>query len=481
MFSSWGTYYKPIHLNNTTGHGVVGGDLAYPDTTPIVSLAEADGSGYTPLSTQFIDVYSGGAPFTLTQELVQRGAEVQEDNINIAIVGSTMNACVEVAAKLRRALSMQEYAGFQILKIKRKGQTQYSEWFVQSAIIQEAPTYLGRDSLFTGYPTLYLNVKITRSPYASGSSTSQFDYHSPFVPRHKWGIIDIDTYPELIGSMVNFDLNLAYPHGDGTTFGPVAVSFPVDDTITESTISESGTLAAGGTASFSGTYSYQITDTTNIRSPLSILLVGDVQSNEVEVRVNIQGYSTPYVRAVGTQVNSSNGTARVFQLPPINIANIFSGFPDYNTVFRIPLTFTLRNLNRGSTRTYSFTKMWMFRSDNNIQLFPATDWTSKTTGNFAYRVASYYDSVDNPAQPLPSMKAGVFQMQTFALDRGSYTYSEAAEIRGTTIRVKNMNGNFNGFLVIMKADCSFVPMSNISGATWTFTTRFSALYQSIRE
>lgn len=485
MFSSWGTYYKPIHLNNITGQGVIGGDLAFPDTTPVVVLAEADGNGYTPMSTQFIDVYSGGSPFTLTQELVQRGAEVQEDNIKIAIVGSSMNACADVAAKLRRALSMQEYAGFQVLKIKRKGQTQYSEWFVQSAIIQEASTYLGRDSMFTGHPTLYLNMKITRSPYASAPSTVYTytqDYPNVLPSSyHVWDVVDIDDNPELIGSMINIDVNFDYSVG-GVTFGPAALSFPIDDTIIESAISESGTLSAGGTATFTGTYSYQITDTSNIRSPLLIMLVGDVQSNEVEVRVNIQGYSTPYVRSVGTQINSNNGTARLFQLPPINIANIFSGFPDYNTIFTIPISFTIRNINRGATRTYDFTNIWMFRSDNVVQLFPSTDWSASSVDYYTYRLASYYDSTDNPAQPLPSMKAGVFtSANSIVYSNNQYTYQEASEIRGTSLRVKNTNGMLRGFLIAMESNCSYAALDTIYGIQWQIVTRFGALYQSIRE
>ena len=72
MFADWNIYYKPLHLNNTTGIGIAGGNIADASTTPFVVLAEAAGDSYTPKTTNYMDVYSGGSPFTFTQELVQR-------------------------------------------------------------------------------------------------------------------------------------------------------------------------------------------------------------------------------------------------------------------------------------------------------------------------------------------------------------------------------------------------------------------------
>jgi hypothetical protein len=490
MFASWGTYFKPIHLNNTLGVMNPGGDYTNPSTTPITVLTDSQGSGYTPMTTQFIDVYSGGSPFTLTQELVQRGAEVQEEEIRLAVCGPDIDTIMAIVMDLRRALTMQEYSGFQVLSIRRPNQTAYTEWFVQSALIQEDTTFLGRDVRMTGFPVVYLNIKLTRSPYGSDSATTAtstigYDLNIPpfsFYGEYVFDVIDISANQNLVGSMINVDINWNL---DSSTkkFGPSMLSMIVDDTVVEQTIAVSGTLAAGGSFDFASPYTYQLLDVQQSNAPLIVCVLGDVQSNEVEMRATIQGYSTPFVRTVGTNINTSNGTARLFCMPPINVSTIFSGFPDYNTSYSIPISISIRNINRGSTRTYSFTKLWMFRSDNIAQFFPTTLWTARAETYIQYRMASFYDQIDTPAQPLPSPKAMITTATEVGYDT-RYVYSEACEMRGAVMRVKQLYGMMKGYIFNFDSTCSYID------PTWDFsppdapgiklTFRFGALYQTIQ-
>lgn len=491
MFASWGTYFKSIHLNNTSGVLNPSGDYTNPATTPIVVLADSQGSGYTPMATQFIDVYSGGAPFTLTQELVQRGAEVQEEEIRIAVCGNSISSIMTIVSDLRRALSMQEYTGHQVLAIRRPNQTAYTEWFVQSAIIQEETTFLGRDVKHTGFPVVYLNIKITRSPYGADSATTAtatvgYDQNIlPFVfyGDYAFDIINISDNQNLVGSLMNVDINWNLT-GSTRKFGPSMLATIVDDTVVDQTISVSGTLAAGGSFTFASTYSYQLLDAQHSNAPLIVAILGDPQSNEIEMRATIQGYSTPYVRSVGTNINTSNGINRIFLMPPINVASLFEGFSDYNTSYSIPITISIRNINRGSTRTYTFNKLWMFRSDNILQLFPSTIWTSRTEQYIQYRVSSFYDQLDTPAQPLPTPKAMVTIADAVGYDN-RYEYSESCEMRGAGLRVRQLYGMMKGYIWNFDSICSYI------NPTWDYITppdapglkltfRFGALYQTIQ-
>jgi len=491
MFASWGTYFKSIHLNNTSGVLNPDGDYTNPATTPIVVLTDAQGSGYTPMATQFIDVYSGGAPFTLTQELVQRGAEVQEEELTIAVCGNSIASIMSIVSDIRQALSMQEYTGHQVLAIRRPNQTAYTEWFVQSAVIQENSTFLGRDVRQTGFPTVYLNIKLTRSPYGADSATtatSIIGYDSNILPFVFYGdyafdIIDISANQNLVGSLMNVDINWNL---DGTSrkFGPSMLATIVDDTVVEQTISVSGTLTAGASFTFASTYTYQVLDVQHSNAPLIVSILGNPQDNEIEMRATLQGYSTPFVRTVGTNINTSNGTNRIFVMPPINVASLFEGFSDYNTSYSIPITITIRNINRGSSKTYSFIKLWMFRSDNILQLFPSTVWTARTEDFVQYRVASFYDQLDTPAQPLPTPKAMITTADAVGYDN-RYEYSESCEMRGAGLRVRQLYGMMKGYIWNFDSICSYID------PTWDYITppdapgikltfRFGALYQTIQ-
>lgn len=483
MFASWGVYFQPIHLNNTSGMLNPDGDYSDPATTPIVALADAQGSGYTPMTTQFIDVYSGGAPFTLTQELVQRGVEVQEEELRIAICGNTMSSIMATVSKIRQAFSMQEYTGQQVLSIRRPNQTAYTNWFVQSALVQEDTTFLGRDVKNTGFPVVYLNIKMTRSPYGANSRSTDVSVIGnviPFYGESVFDIVNISDNKHLIGSMINVDIDWDLT-STSQKFGPNMIATLLDDYIVEQALSVSGTLTAGGTFTFTSRYFYSVRDI-ETNAPLIVSVLGDVQSNEIEMQASIQGYSTPYIRTVGTNINTSNGTARIFCMPPILVAQIFNGFSDYNIRYAIPITIRIRNLNRVSTRTYNFTKLWMFRADNLMQLFPTTNWTSRTETYIQYRVASFYDQVYNPAQPLPTSKAMIAFSNEIGYDT-RYVYSESCEMRGAALRVKQIYGMMRGYIWNFTPTCSYIdPTGDAPDAPYiTLTFRFSPLHQTIQE
>jgi hypothetical protein len=492
MSSSWATYYKVVQLNNITGIVNPGGDYTNPTTTPIMVLSDSQGSGYTPMTTQFIDVYSGGSPFTLTQELVQRGAEVQEEEIQLAVCGNTIEEVTELVEIIRRALSYQEYTNTQILSIRRNGQTKYTEWLVQSAIIQETPTFLGRD-VQRNIPVAYLNIKITRSPYGADSSRTELatvgwpvaNTGNSFYGDGLFDIIDLSDKPYLIGSMVNADISFNYDDifsDPNVRFGPTVLSIVADDTVTQQALSVSGSLSAGASATVSLSLSYTMLDMYS-NAPLVIAITGNVESNEIEMQATIKGYSTPYVRSIGTNINTSNNVNRLFIMPPIDIGSIFSGFPNYNTAYTVPIQINIRNINRGAARTYAFSRVWLYRAHSTIQLFPTSVWTARTERYIQYRVASFYDQTEMPAQPLPAQKAMITTSQSSS--NNWFSYSEACEIRGPSIRVQQMTGMMRGLIFNLNGVCTYLIPIPEEGQVYApalyMQFRFGALYQTIQE
>lgn len=459
--------------------GIASGSVSNATTTPIVVTAESDGRTYTPNSTQFIDVYSGGSPFTLTQELVQRGAEIQEDEIELAVIGTSPNDCMEIVQIIRTALSYQEYTGPQILKIKYAEQTTYTEWLIHGAIIQEKPETLGRDLKNYKNPIVYLQIKLTRSPYGSDSSYTSTASIDPLVFQGV-PLQIINPTTSLLGSMVNVDIDY-----DNTSFptyklGPIAFGIASNDTFSATTTTTSGTITAGSTYTYASALTYNLRDNSNVVAPLQIAIVmASVQSNEIEIRATIKGYTTPYVRSVGTQINSSNGTNRLFMLPPIDITNIFSGYPDYYIGFNLPIQIQLRNINRASSRTFQFSQIFMYRSNQVIQLFPTSDWTSRTETYISYNLISFYNQIEFPAQPLPYLKAFI----TTTTRKERYTFSEACEIRGTTLRVADQSGALNCFAYVMDSTCSYVVYNDALPNDYPYikvSFTFAPIYQSIK-
>ena len=489
MPASWGIYYQPLHLNNTLGMWNPGGDYTDSTTTPIMVLTDAQGSGYTPMTTQFIDVYSGGSPFTLTQELVQRGAEVQEEEMQIAVCGNTMTEVLSIVGIIRQALSNQEYAGSKVLSVKKFGQSDYTEWFVQSAIIQENSTFLGRD-LQRNIPTVYLNIKLTRSPYGANSSFSGYSNYgsiyrntpSSFYGDGLFDIVNMSNNQFLIGALMNVDIVYNFDgcfSDPSIRFGPSALSIVDNDATNFATISVSGTLAAGASATV---YSFNYT-VLNMESdaPLILALVGDVNSNEIEISASIQGYRTPFVRSVGTHINASNGTARLFIMPSLQIQNIFSGYTDYNTAISISISITIRNINRVSSRSYSFSRLFAYRSHSVTQMFPTTSWASRIDKTYIqYRIASFYDQTNMPAQPLPIAKSMVSTSGSVLADL--FNFAESVELRGLSLQIKQVSGTLRGLIFNLNASCSYITptfASNAPGLQLRF--KFGALYQTIQE
>lgn len=489
MSALWGNYYQPLHLNNTSGMLNPGGDYTNPETTPIMVTTDAQGSGYTPMTTQFIDVYSGGSPFTLTQELVQRGAEVQEEEIQLAVCGNSMAEVLAVVRIIRQALSNQEYIGMQVLSVKKYGQSDYTEWFVQSAIIQETSTFLGRD-LQRNIPTIYLNIKITRSPYGANSSFSGYTNYGSFLrntPSSFYGdgtfdIINISDNQFLIGALMNVDVVYNFDNCYGNSFvrfGPSVLSIITDDTYIFSTVSPSGTLAAGASATVLN-FTYTVLDVQS-DAPLIVAIVAFADFNEIEMRVSIQGYSTPFVRSVGTQIDNSNGLERLFVMPPLHIQDIFSGYTNYNTAVKIPISITIRNINRGSSRDYSFYKLFAYRAHNVVQMFPTTVWTSRTDKLYIqYRIASFYDQINTPAQPLPVIKGMVSTSN--AATANLFNFEESVELRGSTLQIKQTSGIMKGIIFNMNGACSYITPEYGNDAPGLFLRfKFGALYQTIQE
>lgn len=494
MYGSWSKYYAPMHINNTNGNPYVGNsstldvtNLFTSTTTHISVLSDGNGNTFMPRATNFIDVYSGGSPFTLTQELVQRGAEVQDDEFRIAISGKTREVCYETLKYLRLALTSQSYGMPAVIGIKRPSDTTFTEWFVQSANIQEDNTTFGRD-VKSPLPTLYIKVKITRSPYGSDPTVSYVTQPMAIMNESRFTVYDQKFTYFNLGDLVNFDFMFNLTQVT-STLGPCIFNFITDDTFfqqgTYPDTIVSGTLVAGGTASL-GTYNYNVTDLDSINCPLSIVVVADVQSNEVEIRANIQGFSTPYVRSIGTQI-SSTGTQRVFQLPPIDIAGIFAGMPNYDNSYQIPITLTARNINRGSTRTYGITSITMFRTMNVIQMYPTITGaiTYSTTPSVQYRIASFYDNLNLPSQPLPSLKGIIASsVNNFGLLTNGelldlrFKYLQAMEARGTSIRTQKNDSVLYGYVVFMGSSCQII--RDIADVPFLFGQfRFSHLYQSV--
>jgi hypothetical protein len=468
MYYNWGDYTKPLHLNNTTGKPTINGNISLPTKTPFVVLSEANGNSYVPTSTQFMDVYSGGAPYTLTQELVQRGAEIQEDTLRVAVSASTFELAAQLVDTLRHALTEQEATGPQILKIKRSGQTSYTEWLVTGAKIQEDQSYFARDALDSAYPTIYLAIKIARSPYGSESNayltfdtaTAQIYCGEVFAVGNT--SIKIADYPMLYNSFVNIDFQ--YNFFAATTgivnFGPLVFSLVDDDTFYTSDAGGAGTIAAGSVATV-GTYYYTIRNSQDLTAPICIGIMATVDSNEIEMRATINGNSTPYVRSVGTHINSTNATNRFFSLPSFDVQKIFAGVPDYDMTTIIPITIEARNINRGTSRNYTAGRVNIWRSNNVMQLFPTTNWSSRADPYPYYRVISFYDQLEFPAQPLPNVKAIITSASKsrysyIPLQNIAMTFQEAAEIRGTQLRITQKTGiiqlvafwmNYNGSML----------------------------------
>lgn len=489
MYGSWGKYYAPLHMNNTSGVPPVGNtqyltveNLFSPTTTHISVLSDGNGVSFVPKSTNFIDVYSGGSPFTLTQELVQRGVEVQDDEFRIVIVGKTIDVCYETLRYIRLALSSQSYDTPAVLSIKRPTDTSYTEWFVYSSNIQEDPTYFGRD-IKSPLPSLYLKIKLTRSPYASDQVASIVTSNITVLNQTVYEIGDFKDSLFCLGNLINADFNYSLPNPT-STLGPVLFNVITDDTFFKQTVTTSGTLAAGASATI-GTYNYSIQDIDGIGCPLTTIVVADVQSNEIEMRASIQGYTTPYVRSIGTQINASAGTSRVFLLPPIDISGIFAGMPNYDNSFQIPITISIRNINRGATRTYAFKTVTMFRSMNTVQMIPTlTTLLGSSTPSVQYRIVSFYDNLNLPAQPLPSIK-GIIATSVntnFVYDykyaEMRYQFSMAMEVRGTQMSIKKSYSKLYGYSVVMGSNCQIQDSANDANCYAQF--RFSQLYQSVK-
>jgi hypothetical protein len=492
MFADWNIYYKPLHLNNTTGTGSAGGDISSAIDTPFVVLSEADGNSYTPKTTNYMDVYSGGSPFTFTQELVQRGAEVQEDTIRIAIIGNTNEECVQQLQLLRTALTNQHLFGPQILSIKRASQETYTEWLIHGAVIQEENTYLGRDINNAGYPMLFVTITLTRSPYGS----DDFSFYSSLVSYTTNGSFGEDTEfnvldnPELYGAYANFYITINYNNdlmSPPNTFGPVVLATVIEDTkIIDNTV-VSGTLTAAQLATVD-TVNYAIQNTTNGAYPIQMFVIADVQDNDIEMRLLMNGYATPFVRAVGTQLNSTNGVQRLFVLPSININSIFSGAKDYSIFYNVNIAIQMRNINVSSSRTYSIKRVTMCRTDNICQIFPTTNWSAKSISLANINVYSFYDQIEYPAQSLPSIKAHLTQYNSYLDPLGSLRYylnnyiSEVLDIRGVNFRLKNQYGNVQFILYALEYNGTVpIGLTGISSVRINYSPAYLSIKQRINQ
>lgn len=493
MYFNWSDYTKPLHLNNTTGKPSINGDIGGATTTPFVVLSEANGNSYVPNSTQFMDVYSGGAPYTLTQELIQRGAEIQEDTLRVAVSAFTFELAAQLVDTLRHALTEQEATGPQILKIKRQNQTTYTEWLVVGAKIQEDQTYFSRDSLDTAYPTIYLAIKLARSPYGSESnpyittdvSTAQiycgevFGIGSP--------TIKLSDYPLLYNSFVNVDFKYNFPNATTgiTTLGPLVFSIVDDDTYYTNDTGATGTITAGGTATI-GTYIYTIRNVSDLTASVCIAFLATIDNNDIEMRATIKGYSTPYVRSVGSHINATNGASRLFVLPSFDVQKIFAGIPDYDMTTNISITIEGRNINRGASRAYSTGRLNIWRSNNVMQLFPTTNWSARTDPYPNYRVISFYDQLQYPAQPLPNVKSIITtanKASGSSLSNISMSFQEASEIRGTQLRITQKTGyiRFNAYW--LNYACSFgypARPTSVIDVLSNVRVSFAPIYQNIK-
>lgn len=487
MFADWNIYYKPLHLNNTTGVGIAGGDIAGASTTPFVVLAEADGNSYTPKTTNYMDVYSGGSPFTFTQELVQRGAEVQEDSIRIAIIGTTPQDCADKLQQLRTALTNQHLFGPQILSIKKLGQSQYTEWLIHGAVVQEETTYLGRDIQDNGYPSLFVTITITRSPYGSDSFplytyTQNYPINAQFQSIPNTNVLD---NPHLYGSFVNFYINLYNPAQiyAPATLGSTVIATTIEDTKIVDTTAVSGSLAYN-TQVVAKTVSYPITDTSNGNYPIQVFVIATVQSNDIEMRLNVGGYSTPYTRSIGTQLKPTtvSSTRRLFVLPAININNLFSGARDYGVFYNVDLSIELRHaVNIVANRTYTIHEVYVCRIDNIIQVFPTTVWNTKYYDRATMSVNSFYDQLNYPAQSLPFIKGQFTQYNNITTTYNNFSvFEETLEIRGTNMIVKKQYGDFS-YIVFTTGYNGDSPDYNTQSALENVVVRFAPSYLSIKE
>jgi hypothetical protein len=495
MYFNWGNYTIPLHLNNTTGFPVINGNYANATTTPFVVLSEANGNSYMPNSTMFMDVYSGGSPYTLTQELVQRGAEIQEDTLRIAVSASTFELAAQLVDTLRHALTEQEATGPQILKIKRQNQTTYTEWLIMGAKIQEDQSYFARDAIDTAYPTIYLAIKLARSPYGSEGKpyiTANVDLRGVYNTNlFDLGNILIPNYPMLYNSFINLDFQYDFLNatvGVGpATFGPLVFSLVDDDTYYTDTTTTTSVLAAGAAATLS-THTYTIRNVSDLTAPVCISAVLTNDSNYIEMRATINGYSTPYVRSIGTHINATSPTSRLYILPTIDVAKIFAGVPDYDMTTSIPISLQIRNINRTTVCNYTSEGVNIWRSNNVMQLYPTSNWSARTDNFVYYRVFSFYDQLEFPAQPLPNVKSIITTSEKTrlldinTLNNISMSFEEASEIRGTQIRVTQKSGNLRMvvFACAYDGSLSFPAYPAGDSALNWIRVSFAPIYQNIK-
>jgi hypothetical protein len=450
QLNNWNVYYSSIQLNNIAGATYTNGSMSNAYTTPFSIISSGDGQSYVPLTTQFIDVYSGGAPFTYTQELVQRGAEVQDEEIQLLVVGSSPNDVANKINALRQAVTMTDITGPAILSIRRSGQASYTDFLIHSAMVQENPTYYGRDVKLSGNAPsrAFVSLKITRSPYGVDQIPYIRAANIALSNGSNLNMLSLDTYPNLVGGLVNVKIDNTSSGGVGQ-IGSFITGFSLPGTwnVTSPT-SFTGTLAAGGTALQGRAITIQ---DIQCLDPLQVVFVMDCQNNDIEARLEIGDYVTSYVRSIGSDVNPSFAAGRVFLMPPIDVHSLFSGLQDYNTKYTITYRIRIRNINRGATRTYAIVRVFSWRGSA-LLLQPTSDWTSRTEIHTAYQYFTFADQVDFTCQPLPIPKAFIGYQND---PQDKITYDSAAKIRGSALRITQRNGQIAMPLIVTTATSQY--------------------------
>lgn len=473
QFDDWGTYYQSIHLNNIAGAQVTNGSVSNAFTTPFSIISSSNGESYTPMTTQFIDVYSGGAPFTYTQELVQRGAEVQDEEIQLVVFGTSAQNVAANVNTLRRAVTNTDLSGPVILSIKRHGQSVYTDFLIHSATVQEMPTYYGRDVKIpsSAHARAFLSLKITRSPYGTGDVPYLRTQALPLPNGTNflntgYGIADTPLY----GSLVNLTITNERVTGTSASqIGPIMFGFCTPGSFAQSTAVSSGTLAAGATVAISRTV---IIDDVQSIDALQIAVVADVQSNEIEMRAEIGDFVTSYVRSIATDISRTTANGRVFMLPPIDIHSIYNGLQDYNVNYNMPVQIRLRNISRTATRTYLISRTILYRGSSTILLRPTSSWNARTEYYVTYNYLSFADQIDFTTAPLPTAKAYIGTASVFG---EKITYSESAQIRGAPLRIRQQNRGINVIVIVMN------PLAQYrTNPTGTVSLAFSPLFQVAR-
>ena len=435
QLNNWNAYYSSIQLNNIAGATYTNGSMSNAYTTPFSIISSGDGSSWVPQTTQFIDVYSGGAPFTYTQELVQRGAEVQDEEIQLLVVGSSPSDVANKINTLRQALTMTDITGPVILSIRRSGQTTYTDFLVHSAMVQENPTYYGRDIKLSGNAPsrAFISLKVTRSPYG----VDQVPYMRATNIALANGVnlamsVNLNVFSNLVGGLVNLKIDNTSSGGVGQ-IGSFITGFSLPDTWSATAPTFTGTLAAGGTASQGRSITIQ---DIQCLDPLQVAVVMDCQNNDIEARLEIGDYVTSYVRSIGSDVNPTFTAGRVFLMPPIDVHSLFSGLQDYGTKYTLTYRIRIRNINRGATRTYTMTRVFSWRGSA-LLLQPTVDWTARTEVYTAYQYFAFADQVDFTCQPLPIPKA-FMGYQNDPVDK--ITYDSAAKIKGSILKITQRSG-----------------------------------------